>query len=60
MNFYICKQCGNVITSIKKTEISSACCGEQMELLKTGNIDAAKEKHIPSIELKNDSVIIKV
>lgn len=60
MNFYICKQCSNIITSIGKSEISATCCGQSMELLKVGNIDAAKEKHIPVMEIKNDSIIVKV
>lgn len=60
MKFYKCKHCGNIIEMVSDKGVNPSCCGEAMEELVPGSIDAALEKHIPVIEEKNDSVIVKV
>ena len=36
------------------------CCGEKMEILMPNSTDAAVEKHVPTYEIKNDKIIVKV
>ena len=47
LKFYRCKKCGQFVLSLKKTGCDMFCCGEAMSELKPGEIEGAKEKHIP-------------
>ena len=60
MKFYRCKHCGNLMTVLYDGSVTPQCCGDDMELLKAGVTDGAREKHVPVIERSGDSVIIKV
>ena len=57
---YICRHCGNIIVKLENSGVPVVCCGEKMELLEPGVVDAATEKHIPVIEINGDLVIVKV
>ena len=56
MKFYICKHCGNVITRLTSSGVPILCCGEEMQELQPGVIEASLEKHIPVV-LQNDSFV---
>ncbi len=60
MKFYHCKHCGNVVVHLFDSGVPVVCCGEQMQALEAGTVDASKEKHVPVIESKNGVVTVKV
>ncbi len=45
--FYICRHCGNIIAFIKNTGVPVMCCGQKMEEIVPGSVDASQEKHVP-------------
>ena len=47
MTFYRCAHCGNIITKLTDAKVPVVCCGEPMQALKAGSVDAAVEKHVP-------------
>lgn len=58
--FYICGHCGNIITYVKNAGVPVVCCGEKMQELIPGTVEAATEKHIPVYEIKAGSVRVQV
>ncbi|MEG1594412.1 MAG: desulfoferrodoxin family protein, partial [Oscillibacter sp.] len=57
---YICKHCGNVITRLTSSGATIHCCGEEMQLLVAGVVEAAVEKHIPIVKVDGASVQVAV
>ncbi len=47
MEFYRCSRCGNIITKLTDSKVPVVCCGEPMQKLEAGSVDAALEKHVP-------------
>ena len=45
--FYKCAHCGNIIEKIEDKGVPVVCCGEAMQELVPGTVDAAVEKHVP-------------
>lgn len=60
MRFYRCKHCGQIVAVVKATGAPLVCCGEAMEELVPGMVDASVEKHVPEFEVKGDTVHVKV
>ena len=60
MKFYRCKHCGQIIAIVKKTGAKIVCCGEEMEEIIPGSVDASLEKHVPVYEVKENEVIVKI
>ena len=60
MKFYKCKHCGNIIAVIKASGAPISCCGEKMTEIVPGTTDAAVEKHVPVVEIKDGKVIVTV
>lgn len=60
MKFYRCKHCGQIIAVVKETGVPVICCGEAMEEIIPGTVDAAREKHVPVYEMKDGFVSVKV
>lgn len=58
--FYICKHCGNIVASVKDAGVSVTCCGEKMQRLEAGSVDASKEKHVPVISVDGNIVTVTV
>lgn len=58
--FLICKKCGNIVEIIHESGISIMCCGEKMEELIPGTVDAAKEKHVPVYTTEKNKVNVTV
>lgn len=58
--FLRCKQCGNIVDMINDAGIPIVCCGEVMEELVANTVDAAKEKHVPSVSVVGDIVQVEV
>ena len=60
MKFYRCAVCGQIVAIVKKTGAPLVCCGEEMEELVAGSVDAAHEKHVPVFTQTDDLVTVNV
>ncbi len=60
MNLYYCKHCKNIIAFVKENNPNIICCGEKMEELIPGTVDASLEKHIPVVEQNGNVVTVTV
>lgn len=58
--FYVCKHCGNIIAFVEDKGVPVMCCGEKMEELKAGTVDAAVEKHVPVVTREGNLVKVSV
>ena len=58
--FYVCEHCGNIIAMVKNSGVPIMCCGQKMTEIVPGTVDAAKEKHIPTYEVKEGKVYVPV
>ncbi len=57
-----CMKCGAVVKVINDCNCPCGieCCGEKMVELKPNTTDAAVEKHVPTYEIVEDEVFVKV
>lgn len=60
MKFYICKHCGNIVAFVKDAGVPVMCCGEKMQEIIPGSVDAATEKHVPVIKVDGSHVTVTV
>ena len=60
MKFFICKHCGNIIAMVRESGAPVSCCGEKMTEIEAGTTDAAVEKHVPVVEVKDGIVSVTV
>jgi len=44
--FYKCAHCGNVVQKVVDNKVPVFCCGEKMEELVSGTVEASAEKHL--------------
>ena len=58
--FYKCKHCGQIVEVVKKTGVPLVCCGEKMEELLPGTVDASLEKHVPVLKRVGNVVEVTV
>ena len=50
MKFFQCAHCGNIIAYVEDKGVPVMCCGEKMQEIIPGSVDAATEKHVPLLE----------
>ena len=58
-----CKTCGATIKVIEDCNCNGCgiiCCGEQMQTLIPNSVDAAIEKHVPTYEIVENEILVKV
>jgi len=60
IKFYKCEKCGNIVVKLYDAGAPLSCCGEKMVELTANTVDAAKEKHVPVIEVDGNTVTVKV
>lgn len=60
VKFYRCRHCGNLLAVIEDGGPVPACCGEPMELLRAGSVDASAEKHVPEAAREGDALRVRV
>ena len=60
MKFYKCTRCGQIVAIVKKTGAPVMCCGQAMEEIVPGSVDAAAEKHVPVIDVQGTQVTVTV
>ncbi len=58
--FYICRHCGNLVGMIHASGVNVVCCGEKMQALEAGAVDASHEKHVPVVTVSADKVEVCV
>ena len=58
--FFKCPMCGSVVAKLNQVGCTPSCCGKPMVELIAGVTDAAKEKHVPVIEIDNAHVRARV
>lgn len=58
--FYRCNHCGNIAVKLVDKGVKLFCCGTMMEEIKANSVDAAKEKHLPLINIDNNVVKVSV
>lgn len=60
LKFYRCKRCGNIVAVVKNGGGKLVCCGEAMEEIVAGTVEASKEKHIPVYTVNGNEVTIRI
>ncbi len=60
ITFYKCKKCANFVATIEEGPCTPQCCGEPMEKLVAGAVDAAVEKHVPFVTREEGRVKVQV
>ena len=58
--FLKCSHCGNIVAVVKETGVPVMCCGEKMNEIIQGEVDASKEKHVPVYDVEGTKVVVKV
>lgn len=57
---YQCKHCGNILATFIDGNVIPQCCNEKMHEMVPFEVDGAKEKHIPVVEIKGNEVHVKI
>ena len=60
---YRCSKCGlqMEVTSFGKGGVTApVCCGIPMVLQQENTVDAAREKHVPVVEAREDGILVKI
>ena len=60
VKFFRCNICGNFVGKIRDGGGTMVCCGEPMEHVVPGTVDAAQEKHVPVISVDGDFITVTV
>ncbi len=58
--FFICRHCGNLIGILHNAGVPMMCCGQKMEALVPNTTDAAEEKHLPVVTIKDGAIFVNV
>lgn len=58
--FLRCAKCGNIVAVVKETGVPVMCCGQKMEQIVAGSVEASREKHIPEYKVENNKVYVEV
>ena len=60
VKFYICPHCGNIAQMIHDAGVNPVCCGQKMDELVPGAVEASYEKHIPAVDVDGGILAVKV
>lgn len=60
LELYKCEVCGNIVEVLHAGGPPLVCCNEKMKLQDENTVDAAKEKHVPVIEMGDGQVTVTV
>ena len=58
-----CLKCGAMVKVLEDCTCDDCgikCCGEEMKALVPNSVDAAVEKHVPTYEVKDGKIFVKV
>lgn len=60
LEVYKCDVCGIIVETLHAGGGELVCCKQPMNLLNANTVDAAKEKHVPVIEMGDGVVTVKI
>ncbi|MCK4413165.1 MAG: desulfoferrodoxin [Candidatus Eisenbacteria sp.] len=60
LQVYKCEICGNIVEVLHGGAGELVCCGKPMKLFTENSVDAAKEKHVPVIEMAGGKIRVTV
>ncbi|MBQ2711839.1 MAG: desulfoferrodoxin [Clostridia bacterium] len=60
MKFYRCSHCGNIIAYAADKGVPVFCCGQKMQEIVPGTVDASVEKHLPVVSKEGNLVTVTV
>ena len=60
VKFYICPHCGNMVEMVHDAGVNPVCCGQKMNELVPGAIEASGEKHIPAVNVEGGILEVNV
>ena len=60
VRLYKCAHCGNIIIKMIDKNVPVMCCGEKMQELVPGSVDASLEKHVPVVRVDNGFISVLV
>ena len=60
MKVFKCNKCGNIVEVLNSNSNNISCCGEICIEFSANTFDAAKEKHVPYVEIDEDAVMVRV
>ena len=58
-----CLKCGAMVKVLEDCHCGNCgiqCCGEEMKVLVPNSVDAAAEKHVPTYEVKDGKIFVRV
>lgn len=55
-----CSICGSVVDEVLGNLDHVTCCGKPMEIMTANSTDAAVEKHVPYVEVKDGEFVVRV
>ena len=60
MKFFKCAKCGKIVAMLNEKPCPTMCCGEAMQEIVPNTVDAAKEKHVPVVNVNGNIVEVTV
>ncbi|MBQ6817688.1 MAG: desulfoferrodoxin [Bacilli bacterium] len=58
--FLKCEKCGNIVAVVYASGVPMMCCGQKMEQIIPGTVEASREKHIPEYTVEGNKVFVVV
>lgn len=60
LRFFRCKHCGNVLQLLCDAGVPVYCCGEEMQELVPGTVEASHEKHVPVVTHEDGGIRVEI
>jgi superoxide reductase len=60
LEIYKCEICGNIVEVLHSGAAPLVCCNQKMNLMEENTVDAAREKHVPVIEIADGKITVRV
>lgn len=60
MRLFQCNICGNMVAMVEDSGAPIVCCGQEMEEVLAGSVDASREKHVPVCGKENGMIQVRV
>ena len=58
--FLRCEKCGNIVAVVYSSGVPVMCCGQKMQQIIPGTVEASREKHIPEYVVEGNKVSVVV
>ena len=58
--YYVCAHCGNTVEMVHDAGVHPVCCGQKMNELIPGSVEASSEKHIPAVTVNENILEVNV